>query len=142
LTEIIENRVKETGEKRKDILQSLIDTQNADEHDDRLTMEAIMAETVLFLIAGSETTSNTMGFAIIELLRNPDKLKRLVAEIDQLELEEGQVVFNHEQLKHLTYLNAVINETLRIDTVAGGALPRITTAPTKLGHLNLEKNVS
>lgn len=141
--EIIENRLKEGGNKRNDILQFLIDSQKSREQDDRLTTEGIMNETILFLIAGSETTSNTIGFAIIQLLRNPDKLARLQAEIDQLEFKEGEIVFDHEQLKHLSYLNAVINETLRTDTVAGGALGRITTAPAyKLGNLTLEKGVS
>lgn len=101
-----------------------------------------MSETILFLVAGSETTSNTLGFAIIELLRHPEKLKKLYAEIDQVSLEEGQKIFNHEQLKHLRYLNAVINETLRIDAVAAGGMPRVTAEKTVLGNnLVLPKGV-
>lgn len=128
--------------KRQDILQSLIDTKDAEDEADRLDAAAIMGETGLFLIAGSETTSNTIGFTLISLLRTPEALAKLVAEIDQVELKEGQVVFDHEQIKHLPYLNAVLNESMRIHTAAGGALPRITERPTKLGSLNLEKDVS
>lgn len=139
---MIEARLDEIENKRHDILQILIDTKEAEEQADRLNAEAIMGETGLFLIAGSETISNTLGFTIINLLRYPETLAKLYAEIDQVHLEEGQIVFDHDQIKNLTYLNAVLNEAMRINTAAGNALPRITTGPTKLGHLNLEKDVS
>lgn len=100
-----------------------------------------MGETALFLIAGSETISNTLGFTVINLLRTPEVLAKLYAELDQVHLEEGQSVFDHDQIKNLTYLNAVLYESMRINTAAGSALPRITTGPTKLANLTLEKDV-
>ncbi|CEP11856.1 hypothetical protein [Parasitella parasitica] len=133
LADIIEDRLHKTeGEKRKDILQFLIDVQHAADTDDSLTAESIMAETVLFLIAGSETTSNSIGFAIINLLRNPEKLKKLYEELDNVEFEQGQIVFHHEQLKHLPYLNAVIQETLRVDSIAAAGLSRCAPRDTML----------
>jgi cytochrome P450 len=130
-------------EKRKDILQWLIDSQKANFKEDRLTANAIISETFLILIAGSETTSNTLGFVIYQLLRCPEKLQKLYDEIDQLTLEEGQKLFTHEQLKHLPYLNGVINETLRLDVVAAGGIGRITTEKTVLGgQYVLPKDVS
>ncbi|GAA5798604.1 cytochrome P450 [Helicostylum pulchrum] len=136
---VIEARLNGT-EKREDILQILIETKEADEQDDRLNADAIMGETALFLIAGSETISNTLGFTIINLLRTPGVLAKLYAELDEVHLEEGQAVFGHDQIKNLTYLNAVLYESMRIHTAAGSALPRITSGPTKLAHLNLEKD--
>ncbi|KAI8139344.1 cytochrome P450 [Fennellomyces sp. T-0311] len=134
MTKIIMDRI-EGGEKarRNDILQILIDTQHAANSEDRLTAEAIAQETVLFLVAGSETTSNTTGFAIIELLRKPEVLAALREEIDSVELPEGQKLFNHEQVKHLPYLNAVINETLRLDTIISGGLERQPDRDIMLG---------
>ncbi|KAG2203174.1 hypothetical protein INT46_008932 [Mucor plumbeus] len=134
LTGVIEDRLHNTeGEKRKDILQFLIDVQHAADTDDSLTAESIMSETVLFLIAGSETTSNSIGFAIINLLRNPDKLKKLYQELDNVEMEQDQTVFHHEQVKHLAYLNAVIHETLRVDSIAAAGLSRRAPKDTMLG---------
>lgn len=121
----------------------MIDVQHAAETDDSLTAESIMAETVLFLIAGSETTSNSIGFSLINLLRNPDKLKKLYEELDSVELEQGQAVFHHEQLKHLPYLNAVIHETLRVDSIAAAGLSRRAPKDVMLGgRVFVPKDVS
>lgn len=121
----------------------MIDVQHAADSDDSLTAESIMSETVLFLIAGSETTSNSIGFAIINLLRNPDKLKKLYQELDSVEMEQNQTVFHHEQVKHLAYLNAVIHETLRVDSIAAAGLSRRAPKDTMLGgRVFLPKDVS
>ncbi|ORZ00125.1 cytochrome P450 [Syncephalastrum racemosum] len=130
---IIVERLTDPSKARNDILQILIDTQHAHSDDDRLTPDAIANETVLFLVAGSETTSNTSGFALIELLRHPEAMAKLREEIDQVPLEEGQKLFKHEQLKHLPYLNGVINESLRIDWIGTGGLDRIATEDTLIG---------
>ncbi|KAJ8658815.1 hypothetical protein O0I10_005542 [Lichtheimia ornata] len=123
----------ESGEegRRNDILQFLIDTQqNADES---LTANAIAEETVLFLIAGSETTSNSTGFAIIQLIKNPHVFKKLRDEIDAVPMNEDQKYFTHAQIQKLPYLNAVINETLRMDSIAANGLQRRADRDMVLG---------
>lgn len=118
----------------------MINSQRSQDKNDRLTSNAIIEETVLFLIAGSETTSNTTGFIFYELLRNPDKLAKLYKEIDAIDADELGL-FNNEQLKHLPYLNAVINETLRLDPVSAATLNRMTYKPMVLGNLVIPENV-
>lgn len=128
--------------RRNDILQILIDTQKKPNPEDRLSVQDIIIETVLFLVAGSETTSNTTGFAIIELLRNPEAFAKLRQEIDALPFETGEF-FKHDQLKHLPYLNAVINETLRLDWIGALGLDRVATEDIILGKdLLVPKGVS
>ncbi len=64
-------------------------------------------------------------------------------EIDLVPLDEGDVTFNHDVLKKLPYLNAVINETMRIDPVAAGGLQRYTDRDVSLGSdLMLPENVN
>lgn len=133
------------GEKarRNDILQILIDTQQANDPEERLSDGSIAQETVLVLIAGSETTSNTTGFAFIELMKNPEMFAKLRQEIDAVEFEDGQKLFTHEQLKNLPYLNAVINETLRLDAISAGGLERMPDQDIVLdGRLFVPKGVS
>ncbi|ORX46274.1 cytochrome P450 [Hesseltinella vesiculosa] len=135
ITEFMMNVIRErseSGTRRNDILQILLDTKDASDPNDRLSDISIITETILFLIAGSETTSNTMGFAILELLRNPSALKCLQAEVDGLELPDDGV-FRHDQVKSLPYLNAVINETLRLDAIAASGIERIADRDVVLG---------
>ncbi|CAO0790909.1 unnamed protein product [Mucor circinelloides] len=146
MTNIIQDRLKNSkgeGEQRKDILQFLINVQQTAEADDSLTVDSIISETTLFLIAGSETTSNSIGFTFIHLLQNPDKLKKLYQELDTVDFEPGQVVLHHEQVKHLPYLNAVINETLRMDNVAASGIFRRAPKDTLLdGRVFLPKDTT
>ncbi|KAI9497880.1 cytochrome P450 [Zychaea mexicana] len=124
---IMERLVGGEKARRNDILQILIDTQHASNSEDRLTASAIAQETVLFLTAGSETTSNSMGFVVVELMTNPQALVKLRQEVDAIDFKPGHKLLLHEQVKHLPYLNAVINETLRLDAVVVGALERVPT---------------
>ncbi|KAI9279202.1 cytochrome P450 [Umbelopsis sp. AD052] len=139
---IIEERLK-SGKRKNDILQILIDSQNAELKNDRLNNEDIVHENILFLIAGSETTSNTIGFAIIHLLEHPEALALLREELDSVYPRNGSNVrFEHEDLKNLPYLNAVINETMRIKPVAMGGLPRETDRDYILGgKYHIPKNI-
>ena len=108
-----------------------------------MTTRDLVRETFLFLTAGSDTTSNTLGFALIELLRNPDKLAKLYQEIDTLAFIQGTELFYNDQLKSLPYLNGVIHETLRLRPVPGVGLQRRTEKEINLrGELVLPKDVS
>jgi cytochrome P450 len=65
--------------------------------------EELRDELVTLLLAGHETTATSAAWAIERLVRHPAKLDRLLAEIDAG--EDGR------------YINAVINETLRVRPV-------------------------
>ncbi|SAM08257.1 hypothetical protein [Absidia glauca] len=132
---LVNNRIH-SGERRDDILQILVDSQQADRQEDRLTMDDIIAEVLVFLVAGSETTSSTMGFALIELLRHPDKFEKLRAEIDNVPLNNGNdsTLHSHSQLKNLPYLNAVLNETMRLHMIGSNGLQRMTDSDITLGN--------
>ncbi len=60
-------------------------------------------ELVTLLLAGHETTATSVAWAVERLVRHPQKLARLTAEIDAGESDE--------------YLMAVVNETLRVRPV-------------------------
>lgn len=61
------------------------------------------------ILAGYETTANTLAFAIYNLARQPDKAAKLCAEIDA---HPGNP--DYQSLEKLTYTDAVLRESLRL----------------------------
>jgi cytochrome P450 len=80
--------------------------------------DAIM-EAGALVVAGSGTTAVTLTYLIWVVLANPQVQKKLEEEVGRL--EDG---YADEQLEKLPYLNAVIEESLRLYGSAPGSLPR------------------
>ena len=59
---------------RQDLLSALV---LAEHEGSRLTLDELLANTILLLNAGNETTSNLLGNGLVALLRHPDQLQRL-----------------------------------------------------------------
>jgi benzoate 4-monooxygenase len=114
-------------------MQILIDAAKSEKPSERLSEESVIGETMLFLFAGAETTSNTAAFALIALLQEPEKFQKLREEVDTLEYNENNH-FSYESLKNAPYLNAVINETLRLRPVTAAGLERIAEQDFILGQ--------
>src|SRR2546430_1897714 len=75
LTGFFQKAVEEQKRKpRPGLIQSLI---KAEEEGDRLTDDDIVANIIITLVGGLETTTNLIGNGILTLLRHPDKLQRL-----------------------------------------------------------------
>ena len=89
--------------------------------------ENIMAQCITFLIAGHETTSGLLSFAIYYLLKNPEVLARARAEVDAVLGSTAAPTF--EQVHQLTYVRQILDETLRLWPTAAA----FTRQPTR-GH--------
>jgi cytochrome P450 len=77
-----------------------------DEDGEALEDGAVRDELMTVLAAGHETTANALGWAIERLVRHPEVMERLLAELD-------------EQPEGGPYLDAVVRETLRVRPVIG-----------------------
>ncbi|KAJ7245300.1 cytochrome P450 [Mycena rebaudengoi] len=95
-------------EAHDDIYSMLLHPDNADKKGGRMSEAEVAAQTALLLLAGQDTTANTLAFALCELAKDPDFQARLRAEINSsLAIESG----NYD---NLPLLNAFIKETLRM----------------------------
>ncbi|KAJ7062830.1 cytochrome P450 monooxygenase pc-3 [Mycena amicta] len=75
--------------------------------------KAIIRDEILnMLVAGRDTTSATITFAIYMLAEHPDKARRLREEI--LDRVGPSRRPTHDDVKNMPYLRAFINETLRL----------------------------
>jgi cytochrome P450 len=77
-----------------------------DEDGRALDDEALRDELVTVLTAGHETTANALAWAFERLVRHPEAMRRLLAELE--DTPEGG-----------PYLDAVVRETLRVRPVLG-----------------------
>ncbi|VEN59041.1 unnamed protein product [Callosobruchus maculatus] len=80
------------------------------------TDQRAMSELLLFIIAGSETSSSTLLFTFIALAIYPDIQERLYEDVVKVCGLDGPVTLEH--LSHVEYVERVIKETLRIFAVA------------------------
>ncbi len=77
-----------------------------------LSDENIRAQVITFLIAGHETTSALLSFALFELLRHPDELRKVRDEADAV-FKAGSVPTLKEVLG-LSHTRRVLSEALRL----------------------------
>jgi len=122
--EIHERRAATDLAERDDILSLLVEAR----HEDGSPMRdaEIHDELLTLLVAGHETTATALSWAVERLVRHPDKLERLRAEV-----ETGEDA----------YLTATIQETLRLRPVIVGVLRRLTE-PVELGGYHLPAGVT
>src|SRR3954452_4319656 len=97
-------------EGRRDILDTML-TATDPQTGERLSDENVRYQLVTFLIAGHETTSGLLTFALYELLRHPEALARARAQVDEV---LGERAPRFADLTRLPYLDQVLKETLRL----------------------------
>lgn len=108
--EILKQRKETSGNEYTDLLQLLMDT-NKDTKDGFSDLK-IISNAILFFIAGYETTSTLLTWTSYALVMNPHVQETLYQELKQAYDENGN--FNYDVLFELKYLDAVMNETLRM----------------------------
>lgn len=91
-----------------------------------LSDENIRYQMATFLIAGHETTSGLLSFAIYFLLKNPAVLQKARQEVEEA-VSQRQIQIN--DLSNLKYIDQILRETLRIWPTAPlfAVKPRQTT---------------
>lgn len=86
-----------------------------------------------FFIAGTETSSTTVEFALAELVSHPKLMKRAVEEIDDV-VGRTRLV-QESDIPKLPFLQAILKETFRVHPSPPFGLPRRSTAPVEaLGY--------
>ncbi|KAG9113370.1 hypothetical protein FRC07_007783 [Ceratobasidium sp. 392] len=117
--------------KRTDLLEKLL--QGKDENGAPMGREELTAEALTQLIAGSDTTSNSSCAITYYLAANPRAQRALQSELDTALGRAGSSpATSYEAVKSLPYLNASINEGLRLHSTSSIGLPRVIPPGTEL----------
>lgn len=89
-------------------------------------------------IAGSETTSGTTEWAMVELLSNPTTMSKLKNELNEV-VGRGKK-FQEGDIDNLKYLQAVVKETLRLHPPIPLLVPRRATQDTNFMGYDIPKD--
>ncbi|KAH9849581.1 cytochrome P450 monooxygenase pc-bph [Lenzites betulinus] len=111
---------------RRDLLAKL--QEGRDDNGEPMGRGELTAEALTQLIAGSDTTSNSSCAITYYLAKHPRVQAKLQKELDEALAGEDDAVAPYETVKRLTYLEAVVNEALRIHSTSGIGLPRVVPA--------------
>jgi sterol 14alpha-demethylase len=110
---IMERRAAEPppSDDDRDLLDVLMSIPN-DDGTPRFSADTVTGMFISMMFAGHHTTSGTAAWTLIELLRHPDELAAVVAELDALEV--GAEEISYQALRSMPRLEAAIKEALRL----------------------------
>ncbi|KAL6640922.1 hypothetical protein ACP70R_019103 [Stipagrostis hirtigluma subsp. patula] len=114
---------RQTGEPRKDdFLDLLLDAAAVEDDTARLDRDTLRSMFSDLFAAGSDTTSSTVEWAMVELLRNPLSMTKTCNELAEVIGSRRNI--EESEIGRLPYLQAVIKETFRLHPPAPLLLPR------------------
>ena len=101
-------------ESPRNLLEAMIAA--ADHGDSGLGDRDVAGNVVTMLLAGEDTTANTLAWAFHLLHRHPEALRRAQAEVRRIAPDVA--AFTPERIGALDYLEACLHETMRLKPVA------------------------
>ncbi|PRQ32154.1 putative premnaspirodiene oxygenase [Rosa chinensis] len=130
---ILENIIKEHKDKatskgsEREAQEDLVDVllkfhEDNDGPEFNLTTDNIKAVILDIFGAGSETSATAVDWAMSEMIKNPQIMKRAQDEVREVFNRKGQV--SETSIKEMKYLNSIIKETLRLHPSAPLLIPR------------------
>lgn len=122
---------KAVAEDRSDLLSYLFRAQDGK---DPISESEIIAESISFIVGGSDTTSSTMTNVIDFVSRDQSLLKRLQEEIDTAFPgdQDDDWVASNKIAENLPLLMATLREVMRVRPTSATGLPRVVPAGGKM----------
>ena len=102
-------------ERPTDLLEAMLAARDAD--GSALTEEEVAGNVLTVLLAGEDTTANTLGWAIWLLHEHPDDWQALVAEVDAA-LGDARLPPSFDAARGLASIEASVGEAMRLKPVA------------------------
>lgn len=116
-----------SGNKHVDLLSTLISLKDDDltGEGEKLSDTEIKALLLNMFVAGTDTSSSTVEWALAELIRHPKILAQAQQELDKVVGRDRLVT--ELDLSQLTFFQAIIKETFRLHPSTPLSLPRMAT---------------
>jgi cytochrome P450 len=108
LYDVINERKNKSS--KNDLLSMLMDARDVDTHEG-MNAQQLRDELLTIYVAGHETSGYAISWAMYCLCKHPEKYNKAKAEVQSI-LQDGKLTIDN--YKQLSYLKAVIDETLRL----------------------------
>ncbi|XP_059444154.1 geraniol 8-hydroxylase-like [Corylus avellana] len=119
-----------------DMLDTLLNI--SEENSQEMDKSKIEHLFVDLFVAGTDTTSATLEWAMAELLHNPEVLSKAKTELEQV-IGKGNPV-EESDITRLPYLQAVVKETFRLHPVVPFLLPRKAEVDVEINGYTIPKD--
>ncbi|KAL7805663.1 cytochrome P450 [Trichoderma aethiopicum] len=125
---MVDKREKEADEEKEDIMKYLLQDHHAKEPKAMRDHMMVYAEAQALMVAGTDTIGAALAFAFYYIARDPAIQKKLYAELEPLYGRTISGEFTNHDLgeAEAPYLNAIINETMRMHNPTCSNGPRLT----------------
>ncbi|KAK9198137.1 hypothetical protein WN944_013320 [Citrus x changshan-huyou] len=119
----------------EDLVDVLVRIQKDSSQAVALSNEQIKSLLTDIFVAGTDTSSATLGWTMTELIRNPSVMRRAQNEVRGV--VKGREVVEESDISELMYLKLVVKEALRLHPPAPLLVPRETTEDCRVGEYEI-----
>ncbi|XP_030945783.1 7-ethoxycoumarin O-deethylase-like, partial [Quercus lobata] len=140
---IIDQRLKiddEGGSKdkvSKDFLEFLLKLKDEGDSKTPLNMTNVKALLMDMVVGGTDTSTNTIEFAMAEIMNNPEVMRKTQQELEAVVGKDNIVEEFH--IHNLPYLHAVMKETLRLHPALPFLVPHCPSKTCIVGGYTIPK---
>ncbi|NMO02137.1 cytochrome P450 [Gordonia sp. TBRC 11910] len=114
---VLQRRVANPPEKKedRDLLDVLVSLKN-DDGSAMFSADTVTGIFISMMFAGHHTTQGTAAWTLLELLRNPDYLAQVVAELDDIYADkgDGKPAYSFAAMRQIPRLESSLKEALRL----------------------------
>lgn len=132
----IEGRTDHSSGKEKDFLDILLEYRS--ESGETFTKKDIVAFLYDMFVAGSETSSSTIEWAMAEAIQNPRIMKKAQAELDEVIGKDRRV--EESDIDRLPYLHALVKEVFRFHPPAPLLIPHRAESSCEVAGYTIPKD--
>ncbi|XP_049400410.1 desmethyl-deoxy-podophyllotoxin synthase-like isoform X1 [Solanum stenotomum] len=123
---------------KEDLVDVLLRVQESGDLEVPITTDTIKAVILETFIAGTDTSSTALEWAMAELMKNPQVMEQAQAEVRQA--FKGKSMITESEVQQLDYLRLVIKETLRLHAPVPLLVPRVARQRCELGGYEIQAN--
>ncbi|KAL5583661.1 hypothetical protein UlMin_016103 [Ulmus minor] len=122
----------------KDMVDVLLQLADDPDLEVKLERHGVKAFTQDLIAGGTESSAVTVEWAMSELLRKPDIVKKATEELDRVIGRERWV--EEKDIINLPYIDAIVKETMRLHPVAPMLVPRFSREDTQVEGYDIPKD--